>query len=228
MAQMELEAPQDVVDATEAPRLTADSVLANFLVSLRSAGIRRSALLSAFEDIHRRAFLPPELKAHAYSPFALPIAGGEEATAPAMIARMLGAADPTGAERVLEIGCGSGFQTALISRLARHVVSLDRWLTLAEGAARAAQRHNLRNIEIRHADGLAFKGDEAFDLIIINAAIGEFPPALIAQLRPGGRIVAPLMTVEGQRLAVWQGETRLIDGPRLDFSSIRIGLSRAL
>ncbi len=129
---------------------------------------------------------------------------------------------------MLEIGAGSGFQTALLARTSRSVVSFERWRTLAEGATTVLARQGVRNVEIRHGDGMAFRGDERFNLIVMNAALGEFPPALLALLAPDGRMIAPLMQREGARLACWRAGGIAADGPVIDITPFRVGVSRAL
>jgi protein-L-isoaspartate(D-aspartate) O-methyltransferase len=205
-----------------------DNALANFLISLRSSGIRRPAIISAFEETQRRFFLPPELRSYAYAPFALPIGCGEEATAPAEIARLLSVADPVGADRVLEIGTGSGFQTALLSRICRSIVSVERWQSLSEAAAHQIQRDALRNVELRHADGMDLPIDEQFDLIVVNAVLPRFPPALTRLLKPQGRLVAGLQRQDKAELVrAEQGDDDLIIAGQgaISLPPIRQGIS---
>ncbi len=177
-----------------------DPALLNFLIGLRSSGIRRSAVIAAFEETQRRFFLPHDMRPHAYAPFSLPIGCGEEATAPATIARVIVLADPGGSERVLEIGTGSGYQTALLSRICRSLVSVERWRSLSERAAKELRREGVRNVELQHADGLKFQGAEKFDLIIVNAALETLPAGLMELLKQGGRVVAPLRDGTGYSL----------------------------
>jgi protein-L-isoaspartate(D-aspartate) O-methyltransferase len=228
---MEDGADAPVQERVEPLAIRSDGALANFLISLRSSGIRRSAIISAFEETQRRFFLPPDLRAHAYAGFPLPIGCGEEATPPSLIARVLALADPGGTERVLEIGTGSGYQTALLARLCRSVVSVERWRTLSERAAFQLHREALRNVELRHADGLALDGQEKFDLVVINAALAVVPPAVLALVKPDGRIVVAL-TVDGQptlaRLDVSADGPVVSHHGAIALSPIRAGLSVAL
>jgi protein-L-isoaspartate(D-aspartate) O-methyltransferase len=182
-----------IMPALDIPLGQGDTVLAQFLLSLRTAGIRRSAILAAFEEVPRRFFLPSELRPHLYANYPLPIGFGEEATPPAELARILSIADPGGAERVLEIGTGTGFQTALLAKLCRSVVSIERWRGLSQMAAERLQRDQVRNVNLHHGDGLAMAFEERFDLIIINASVSAMPAKLIKALKQGGRLVCGLI-----------------------------------
>jgi protein-L-isoaspartate(D-aspartate) O-methyltransferase len=170
-----------------------DSVLVQFLLSLRAAGIRRSSILAAFEEVPRRFFLPPDMRPHLYANYPLPIGCGEEATPPAELARILSLANPGGAERVLEIGTGTGFQTALLAKLCRSVVSVERWHGLSQLAADRLQRDQVRNVNLHHGDGLTMGFEEKFDLIIINASVTVLPEKLLKALKQEGRLVCGLV-----------------------------------
>jgi protein-L-isoaspartate(D-aspartate) O-methyltransferase len=174
---------------TQGEVVSRDTTLANFIVGLRSSGIRRSGIIAAFEEISRADFLPPSLKAHAFAPFPLPIACGENAAPPDFVARLVAGLDPSGSERVLEIGTGTGYQTAILSRIVRSVVSVDRWAHLSRLARETFDRRKLRNIEVRHADGMALNTTEAFDAIVING-IMPANATLFSQLKPGGRMIS--------------------------------------
>jgi protein-L-isoaspartate(D-aspartate) O-methyltransferase len=220
-----------VLDRSETGMSLPDTALANFLVRLRASGIRRAALISAFEDTQRRFFLAPALRQHAYASFALPIDCGEEATAPGDIARMISVAEASGTDRVLEIGTGSGFQTVLLARICRSVVSVERWRSLSDRAAVQLQREAVRNAELRHADGLALPPGEKFDLVIVNGALPSWPSGLIETLRPGGRIVAAIRNGSQSlltRLDVGASEPMTSAHGTLDLAPLRAGISKAL
>jgi protein-L-isoaspartate(D-aspartate) O-methyltransferase len=208
-----------------------DPSLANFLIRLRSSGIRRSAIVSAFEETPRRFFLPAGLRMHAYASFSLPIGCGEEATSPESIARVLSLADPAGTDRVLEIGTGTGYQTALLARICRSVVSIERWKSLSERAAVEMQRENIRNVELRHADGMTVQSDERFDLILVNAHLPKRPERLMALLKPAGRLIA-VFDIAGEpllaRITNENPDPDIAPGGPLLLPPIRKGIGRVL
>ena len=208
--------------------LLQDAALARFVMDIRALGVRRTGVIAAFEEMHRRVFLHPNLKDLAYASFPLPLDCGEEATPPLLVAQIIAAADPTGTERILEIGTGSGFQTAILSRLARMVVSVERWRTLADQAARTLGRIAIRNVELRHADGLALEAMEPFDLILINGTLPVIPAQLMTFLKPNGRIFACL-PVAGKQNALHCIRHQTVDILfNTDLAPIKPGLSRAI
>jgi protein-L-isoaspartate(D-aspartate) O-methyltransferase len=218
-------------DTFDRPSLQTDAPLANFLIGLRSSGIRRNAIISAFEEVHRRMFLPHELKPHAYAGFPLPIGCGEEATPPSNIARVLALAEPGGTERVLEIGTGTGYQTALLARMCRSLVSVERWRKLADLAAINLQRSKARNVEMRYADGLKMDSQERFDLVIVNATVAGPPASFLMLLKPEGRLIT-VMPHEGQpslaRVSIAGGEMTVDWHGPLSMPPIRKGVSVGL
>ncbi len=191
--------------------------MARFIMSLRASGLRDTALMSAFEHVPRAEFFDSDCAAHVYSDISLPLSCGEEASSPHKIARVLSSASITREMDVLEIGTGSGFQAALLSLLAKRVVSIDRYRTLATLARKSLSRAGFNQIDLRVGDGLA--GYDLprgiFGCIIVNGAVAEVPEALLDRLAPGGALVLPLGNAESQVL------TRIeIDGAGLKSSSI--------
>lgn len=160
---------------------------------VRLAGVRDVRVLEAVPQVPRAAFVPRAARAHAYRDKPIRIPGGQVTTQPSLVARMLEALALEGQERVLEIGTGYGWQTALLARLAADVVSVERLPELARAAQDNLRRQGATNAEVVVADGSA--GMEArapFDAIVVSAAFTSVPAPLVAQLVPGGRLVQPI------------------------------------
>jgi protein-L-isoaspartate(D-aspartate) O-methyltransferase len=226
----------DARQFTQGQVVQSDSELAKFIVGLRSAGIRRSGLISAFEEVPRHDFLPGSLRAHSYAAFSLPIACGQSATPPGVIARLLAELDPTGSDRILEIGTGTGYQAALLSRMCRSVVTVERWGPLVQLARASFDRRRIRNVELRHGDGLDLPDDASFDAILVNGFLPENVACLTRLLRPQGRILMPVADGPGDvmRLFRWNGaELAIVPGfsvvlPQGLISPLRNGVSKGL
>jgi protein-L-isoaspartate(D-aspartate) O-methyltransferase len=168
---------------------------------LERRGIHDRRVLEAMSEVPREAFVLPELADDAYSDRALPIECGQTISQPYMVALMTQSLDLLGRERVLEIGTGSGYQTAILSRLASHVVSLERHAELIEGARAALAQLGCDNVELIVADGSAgWPAGAPYDRILVAAAASLCPPALVDQLADGGRLVIPLGPSENQVL----------------------------
>lgn len=160
---------------------------------LQAEGVRDPALLQAFREVPRAAFVPPELVHLAYTDQPLPIPHGQVTTQPSLIARMIEALQLTGSEKVLEIGTGYGFQTALLARLSRMVWSVERWPDIAAAAREHLARQGIRNAVVVVGDGTEGLPAEApFDAILVSAAFPRVPQPLAEQLAPGGRLVQPI------------------------------------
>lgn len=179
---------------------------AAFVLSLRERGVRDTAILRALERVPRALFARSAPRAFARRDIGLPIACGATMTAPTTIAAMLLALEVTPGARVLEIGTGSGYATALLAQLgAAHIVSLERYATLAEDAADILREWPV--VEVRHADGLGPLPEDlavpgGFDRILANGSVAAIPEGWTHALAPGGRIVAPLSGASGGRLVV--------------------------
>jgi protein-L-isoaspartate(D-aspartate) O-methyltransferase len=159
----------------------------------RRRGIRDRRLLEAIASVPRAGFVPPAQSGRAYSDQPIPIGHDQVTTQPSLVAAMVEALRLEGEERVLEVGTGLGWQTALLARLARRVFSIERFADLAEEARRNLERHGIRNAEVVVGDGTAGLPEEApFDAILVSAAFTEVPEPLAAQLRDGGRLVQPI------------------------------------
>jgi len=175
--------------------------LGGFLLALRARGLRDGRLLTAIENAPRAAFLPPDLAGYAYKDMSLPIACGQEATSPFVIADAVNLLDVAPRHRVLEVGAGSGWQTAILAGLARAVASLERFRALADGAERRLADLGVANAVVVHGDGAEGLPDGApFDRIIVNGALDAAPNALMEQLAPDGALLIPLAKADGQFL----------------------------
>lgn len=158
-------------------------------------------VLQAMAAVDRRDFVPAELAAEAYDDTPLTIGTGQTISQPLMVALMTEALQLTGAERVLELGAGSGYQAAILARLAAHVVTVERIPELTERAAAVLQALGIPNVEVHQAgDALGWPAGAPYDAIIVTAAAPQVPQALLDQLAPGGRIVIPTGTRTEQDL----------------------------
>ena len=156
-------------------------------------GVRDPRVVQAFRAVPRAAFVPPDLAEQAYVDRPLPIPHGQVTTQPSLSARMIEALGLTGAETVLEIGTGYGFQTALLAALSRFVWSVERWPDMAETARASLARQDVANAEVVVGDGTAGLPEHApFDAILVSAAFPQVPPPLVEQLVTGGRLVQPI------------------------------------
>ncbi|WP_205437585.1 protein-L-isoaspartate(D-aspartate) O-methyltransferase [Edwardsiella tarda] len=160
---------------------------------LMRQGIRDEAVLKAIAEVPRERFIDEAMSHKAYDNTALPIGLGQTISQPYMVARMteLLALQPN--SRVLEIGTGSGYQTAVLAHLAPHVYSVERIKSLQWQAKRRLKQLDLHNVSTRHGDGWqGWASRGPFDAIIVTAAAPEIPPALLVQLADGGRLVLPV------------------------------------
>jgi protein-L-isoaspartate(D-aspartate) O-methyltransferase len=166
---------------------------ADLVRALVAEGIRDERVLEAFEAVPRALFVPPEEIDRAYWDEPLPIPYGQVTTQPTLVARMVAALALEGTERVLEIGTGYGFQTAVLAQLAAAVWSVERFADLAEQARDALAGLGVVNVEVVTGDGSEGLPDHApFDAILVSAAHPRVPPPLADQLAPGGRLVQPI------------------------------------
>jgi protein-L-isoaspartate(D-aspartate) O-methyltransferase len=161
--------------------------------TLQQKGIRDLAVLRAIGTVPRHLFVPESVRHRAYEDSALPIAGGQTISQPWVQARYLELAGLTGRERVLEVGAGSGYQTALLAMLADAVFAVERIPALAQGARAALEAAGIRNVTVFVGDGtLGWRPFAPYDAILVAAASPELPAPLVEQLSPGGRLIIPL------------------------------------
>ena len=164
-----------------------------FQLALRRRGISDQAVLRAMDDVPREHFVTPEFIDSAYADQALPIACGQTISQPYVVAYMTERLEVEAEHRVLEVGTGSGYQAAILSRLAREVVSVERYRTLADTARERLETLGYSNVTVIGGDGFAGAPERApFDRIIVTAAAEEVPGALVEQLGEGGKMVLPL------------------------------------
>ena len=160
---------------------------------LRAQGIQDLAVLRAFAATPRHRFVAAAQRHRAYEDVALPISGGQTISRPLTQARYLAALRLTGHERVLEVGTGSGYQTALLAAVAAQVFSVERVRALAEAAQRTLRELGLANVSLLVGDGtLGWSTYAPYDAILVAAGGPEVPPPLVEQLAPGGRMLIPL------------------------------------
>jgi protein-L-isoaspartate(D-aspartate) O-methyltransferase len=172
---------------------------ARLVEELRAKGIRDLAVLRAFGETPRHLFVPPALERQAYEDTSLPIGSGQTISQPSTQAAYLEALCLSGSERVLEIGTGSGYQAALLSLLADHVVTVERIPTLATAARASLRAAGVVNVLVVTGDGtLGWRGNAPYDAVLVAAAGPHIPGALLEQLRDGGRLVAPVASAHGQ------------------------------
>ncbi|UCE87041.1 MAG: protein-L-isoaspartate(D-aspartate) O-methyltransferase [Deltaproteobacteria bacterium] len=168
---------------------------------LASAGIRDRRVLDAMRAVPRHVFVPEALASQAYEDTALPIGDGQTISAPGIVAAMSQALELEGGERALEIGTGSGYQVAVLSRLVGAVVSIERLPRLAARARRALDAMGVANVVVHLGDGsLGRPAAGPFDAILVTAGGPAVPQPLLDQLAPGGRLVGPFGGRGAQRL----------------------------
>jgi len=183
-------------------------------------GIRDLRVLDAVRAVPRHEFVPETLRQDAYEDHPLPIGEGQTISQPYIVAEMLERLDLQATDRVLEVGTGSGYVTALLSLLSSEVYSVERHAQLAASAESTLQRLKYRNVKIRVGDGSQGWDEYApFDAILVSAATPEMPPALFAQLREDGRMMVPIGPSFSQELQLiskvgGQPEVRVFEGCR--------------
>jgi protein-L-isoaspartate(D-aspartate) O-methyltransferase len=185
----------------------------DLIVTLRTAGIRDQRLLEAFRLVPRVVFVPPESRRRAYLDVPVPIAHGQVTTQPSLLALMVQALSLRGHERVLEVGTGLGFQTAILASLSREVVSIEWFADLAQQAAANLRAVGVSNVTITVGDGSVGLVEHApYDAIVVAAAAPEVSQPLAAQLAEGGRLVQPLGHGGNERVTAFVKRAgRLVD-----------------
>jgi protein-L-isoaspartate(D-aspartate) O-methyltransferase len=182
--------------------MTSERTRERLVERLRQKGIRDNNVIQAIREIPRHIFLQEALSSRAYEDTALPIGHGQTISQPYIVARMSEAlleGEPL--ETVLEVGTGSGYQTAILSRLVHRVYSVERIEALQLEARRCFRELGLRNVKLKHCDGgMGLSEYAPYDGIMVTAAPEGIPLPLVEQLRPGGRMVLPVGTGREQVL----------------------------
>ncbi|MEW5790892.1 MAG: protein-L-isoaspartate(D-aspartate) O-methyltransferase [Pseudomonadota bacterium] len=190
--------------------MTSRRTRARLVERLRAQGIKSEMVLRAIYEVPRHLFVEEALASRAYEDSALPIGYGQTLSQPWTVAHMtevLLAGGPL--QRVLEIGTGSGYQTAVLAALVPYVYSIERLAFFHQQAQARFREMGLTRIVLRHGDGARGWPEKApFDGILVTAAAGFAPEALIAQLQPGGRLVMPLGEGRQQRLVVFRRDAQ--------------------
>jgi protein-L-isoaspartate(D-aspartate) O-methyltransferase len=170
-------------------------------VQLRARGIGDSRVLEAMARVPRHEFTPEPYREQAYEDHPLPIGEGQTISQPYIVAVMLDALAVKASEKVLEIGTGSGYVTALLAELAAQVVSVERHASLADAARQLLSCMGYRNVRLITGDGSnGFAEDAPYDKIIVSAAAPQLPQALVDQLADGGRMMVPVGREDSQQL----------------------------
>jgi protein-L-isoaspartate(D-aspartate) O-methyltransferase len=170
---------------------------------IAARGVRDPRVLGALGDVPRHLFVPADQRPHAYEDRALPIANGQTISQPYIVAIMTELLGPEAHHRVLEIGTGSGYQTAILSRLSKHVITIERHPELARMAGQVFEQLGLTNVDIRIGDGTeGLPEDAPFDRILVTAGAPSIPESLKTQLADGGRLVLPVGPSGYQHLTV--------------------------
>jgi protein-L-isoaspartate(D-aspartate) O-methyltransferase len=172
-------------------------------VQIAARGVRHPRVLAALASIPRHWFVPARLAGAAHDDAPLPVGQGQTISQPFMVALMTAALEPRRTDRILEIGTGSGYQTAILAQLVRRVYTIERLPDLAQSARLRLAELGLVNVEYRVGDGsLGWPDAAPFDGILVTAAAPDIPAPLTAQLAPGGRIAGPVGDLALQELLV--------------------------
>jgi protein-L-isoaspartate(D-aspartate) O-methyltransferase len=189
-------------------------------MQLAERGIRDVRVLDAMARVPRHEFVPKDFRQDAYGDHPLPIGEGQTISQPYIVAAMLEHLALQGTDRVLEVGTGSGYVTALLSLLCAEVYSVERHAQLAASAESRLQRLGYRNVKIRVGDGSQGWPEYApFHAILVSAATAAMPPALFVQLREGGRMMVPVGPSSSQELQLiskigGQPQVKILEGCR--------------
>ncbi len=160
---------------------------------IRLRGVSNKDVLSAMIEVPRHSFVPKKLVSQAYEDHPVPIGQGQTISQPYVVALMTESLKLKGDERVLEIGTGSGYQAAILARVAKEVYSIEIKERLYKKASKVLQSMGFTNVKTRHGDGYFGWAEAApFDCIMITAAIDHIPPPVLKQLKKGGRLILPL------------------------------------
>ena len=170
-------------------------------------GIEDPGVINAFLKVERHKFIPEAMRNSAYADYPVPIGEGQTISQPYIVALMSECLDLSGDEKVLEVGTGSGYQTAILAELAGNVYTLERFPGLAKRAETILRNLGYSGVKIKVGDGtLGWPEEAPFSRIIVTAAAPEVPPPLLEQLSEGGKMVLPLGETFSQMLTVIEKE----------------------
>ncbi len=203
-----------------APKVPRDAIhAAAFVLGLRARGLRDTAVLGAMERVPRELFAPRRFADLSRTDVSLPLPCGQTMTAPGTVAAMLLSLGVAPGQRVLEVGTGTGYVTALLARLGAEVVTVERFNTLAESAAQHLRIVEAGKVRLEIGDGLATRVRDRFDRILLNGACPEIPHSVTSLLAHGGRLVGALTA---------EGLPRLVRIDRSDADELRHELGQSL
>lgn len=205
-----------------------DPRLVDMVMRLRSRGISDASTLRAMEQVPRKRFLASNLSERAYDEIALPIACGQQSSAPMTVALLVQMLALTDRSKVLEIGSGSGWMSGVLSQRARRVYAVERYVGLVEQAEANLRNLALYNVEIRHGDGrYGWPGQAPFDRIVFGCAVRAVPQKVLDQLAPNGRLVA---VIDGRLTLIEKARKHLTETEfvSLDIPMIESGKSKTL
>lgn len=197
---------------SKAPHRQSSTGHMEFLLALRQRGISDRSVLRAMDEVPRQRFVEAGFEEAAYADRALPIACGQSISQPFVVAYMTERLELRPHHRVLEIGTGSGYQAAVLAQLAREIVSVERFRTLADRARARLEALAIENVEVVAADGVSGWPDRApYDRIMVTAAADTVPERLVEQLAEGGIMVLPLGPSDGEQhlIKLTKSETKL-------------------
>lgn len=191
-----------MVGFDESKKLAADRA-AMVRYHLKGRDIDDPRVLDVMGQLPREAFMPSNYASQAYADNPVPIGVGQTISQPYIVALMTQCLQLTGSEHVLEVGTGSGYQTAILALLAQRVCTIERYNELAESAQAVLHRLGIENIEYAIGDGSAGWPDpREFERILLTAAVPEVPPPLLEQLTEGGLLVAPVGSEDSQQIVI--------------------------
>jgi protein-L-isoaspartate(D-aspartate) O-methyltransferase len=193
--------------------------IADLILRLRRVGVTDQRVVSALEQVPRELFVPPDRRTEAYAERPLPIECGQTISAPVIVGMMTAALGVEATHRVLEVGTGTGYQTAVLAKLAAHVYTIDRYRTLVAAADSRFKTLRLTNITTRVGDGMeGWPAESPFDRIIVTAAAEDIPIPLTEQLQIGGILVMPVGPPDGvqQLMRLERTERGFLEAPIAD------------
>lgn len=180
--------------------LTPPTQKIRLILELRRSGITDTKVLSAFEKVPRELFIPDAFKDQAWENTPLPIGQGQTISQPSVVARMIQAMQPVASQKILEVGCGSGYQTAVLSHIFRRVFAIERQMSLFREATERLAALRRYNVTAKPGDGsLGWREQAPFDRILVAAAAEDIPPLLWEQLAPGGTMICPVGEAPGEQ-----------------------------